>query len=241
MLASFTNDADGTASTPGCEPVVEDILHWTMAATLNVISGAAFSLRMPWPTRSVAIKERALNAESTEKLAVVPIFSNSHTMEFQTSVDIVMNHTPALILLPEWLLRNAPWKLLRDLQRAKDEFKQYMHEFISSASKSTSSSARADLLSSMIKASNQDKSNALSERETVGNIFVFVLAGHETTATTLQTALILLAAYPELQRQVQDEINDIWVIKKEGEDLDYVDYRRMRVMMALMASCAALD
>jgi hypothetical protein len=43
MLASFTNDADGIASRPGCEPVVEDILHWTMAVTLNVISGAAFS------------------------------------------------------------------------------------------------------------------------------------------------------------------------------------------------------
>jgi hypothetical protein len=57
MLASFTNDADGTMSLLGCEPIVENILHWTMAVTLNVISSAAFDLQMPWPTRSLAAKE----------------------------------------------------------------------------------------------------------------------------------------------------------------------------------------
>jgi cytochrome P450 len=196
---------------------------------------------MPWPTRSVAANERTSNTDATGKQAVESIFSKSHTMEFQTSVDLVMNHTPELILLPEWLLRNSPLKLLRDLQRAKDEFKQYMHEVISGSTTSTSTSARGDLLSSMIKASKYDKCNALSEQETVGNIFVFVLAGHETTATTLQTALILLAANPELQQQIQDEINGIWAAKKEGEDLDYGDYPKMRVIMALMVSRVPLS
>jgi hypothetical protein len=63
MLASFTNDADGTASPPGYEPVIEDILHWTMAVTLNVLSGAAFSLQMPWLTRSVEAKTQSSNTK----------------------------------------------------------------------------------------------------------------------------------------------------------------------------------
>ena len=115
-----------------------------------------------------------------------------------------------------------------------------MHEVISSATTSTSTSAGGDLLSSMVKASKQDRSSALSERETVGNIFVFVLAGHETTATTLQTALILLAANPQLQEEVQDEINGIWATKTEG-DPDYGDYPKMRVIMALTVSRMPLD
>jgi hypothetical protein len=123
---------------------------------------------------------------------------------------------------------------LRDLQRAKDEFSQYMHEVISSASASTNISARGDLVSSMVKAGKQDTSSALSENEVVGNVFVFVLAGHETTATTLQTALILLAANPELQQEIQNEIRDIWTAKTEGEDLNYLDYPKMRTIMALM-------
>ena len=85
-------------------------------------------------------------------------------MEFQTSVDLVMNHLSELILLPKWLLRHSPLKILRDLQRAKDEFNQYMHEVISSAKSSTSISAQGDLLSSMVKAGKQDKNSALSER-----------------------------------------------------------------------------
>lgn len=240
MLASFTSNADGTASLPGREPVVEDILHWTMAVTLNVISGAAFSLRMSWPTLSVAAQDQSSNTRAVGEQAFDSIFSKSHTMEFQTSVDLVMNHTPELILLPEWLLRNSPLKFLCNLQRAKDEFAQYMHEVISSATTSTSTAARGDLLSSMIKAGKQDRSSALSERETVGNIFVFVLAGHETTATTLQTALILLAANPQLQQQVQNEIKGIWATKKDG-DLDYGDYPKMRVIMTLMVSRIPLD
>ena len=162
----------------------------------------------------------------------------SHTMEFQTCVDLVMNHIPEIILFPEWLLQKSPLKFFRDLQRAKDEFIQYMHEVVSSATTSSSSSTGLDLLSNMVKADKQDSGRSLSERETVGNIFVFVLAGHETTATTLQTDLILLASDPELQREVQNEINGIWATKTEGEDLYYGDYFKMRVIMALMVrSC----
>lgn len=109
-----------------------------------------------------------------------------------------------------------------------------MHEVISSATRSSSTSARGDLVSSMVKGGKQGTSSALSEKEVVGNIFVFVLAGHETTATTLQTALILLAENPELQQEIQDEINIIWASEKEAEDLDYSDYPKMRTILTLM-------
>jgi cytochrome P450 len=92
----------------------------------------------------------------------------------------------------------------------------------------------------MVKAGKQDKSSALSERETVG-IFVLVLAGHETTATTLQTALIMLVANPKLQQDVQDEIGGIRATKEEGEDLHYGDYPKMSIIMALMVRFQSLD
>jgi len=155
-------------------------------------------------------------------------------MDFPTSVGLVMNYTRALIIFPAWLLKIFPLKIFREVQKAKDEFNNYMHELISSATSSPNASARGDLLTSMAKASTQDTKGALSGQEIIGNIFIFVLAGHETTATALQTALIMLAATPALQQQVQDEIRSIWDLKKEGEDMDYGDYPKMRVIMALM-------
>lgn len=37
----------------------------------------------------------------------------------------------------------------------------------------------------------------LSEEELIGNVFLFLFAGHETTAHTLAFALGLLAIYPD--------------------------------------------
>lgn len=101
MLASFTSDADGSASAPGDEPAVEDILHWTMAVTLNVISGAAFSLRMSWPTRSVVAKEKQSRTDTVEQQTTGSIFSKSHTIKFPANINVIINHTPKLILLPK--------------------------------------------------------------------------------------------------------------------------------------------
>lgn len=93
-----------------------------------------------------------------------------------------------------------------------------------------------DLLGSIVRGSTGSKSATLSEEEMIGNIFVFVLAGHETTATTLQTALILLACFREVQQEVQGEIEGIWRGKRDGEELIYEDYGGMRKIMAVMVS-----
>lgn len=43
----------------------------------------------------------------------------------------------------------------------------------------------------------------------MGNIYVFLLAGHDTTAHTLAFALTLLAIYPEIQRKAVDHIEAV--------------------------------
>jgi len=49
----------------------------------------------------------------------------------------------------------------------------------------------------------------LSRRELMGNIFVYLLAGHETTAHTLAFALGLLACYPDEQQKLYDHIQSV--------------------------------
>lgn len=47
---------------------------------------------------------------------------------------------------------------------------------------------------------------ALTDRELYGNIFIFLFAGHETTAHTLIYALTLLALHPKEQDKLFDEV-----------------------------------
>jgi cytochrome P450 len=49
----------------------------------------------------------------------------------------------------------------------------------------------------------------LSDSEVLGNLFVFMIAGHETSANTIYFTLILLALHPSFQKKVQEELADI--------------------------------
>jgi cytochrome P450 len=49
----------------------------------------------------------------------------------------------------------------------------------------------------------------LTEDEIYGNIFVYNFAGHDTMAITLNWALYLLAAHPDIQDWISEEINTV--------------------------------
>jgi cytochrome P450 len=239
MLASFIHDADGKESSPGREPVVKDLIRWTMTLTLNVISGASFNLKAGWPTKSVAAEDKKASTTTKKELSE-DSSSHERSLPFQESFTLVMNNIRILIGTPTIILRNSPF---RHLLKASDDFQFYMREMIEGYRKAEQAEKlgeakvnAGDLLSNIVKASAANNSMSMSESEVIGNIYIFVLAGHETTASTLKTGLIRLACDPELQMQVQKEIDGIWATKRAGEDLSYDDYPKMRKIMALMVS-----
>ncbi|KAK1984493.1 cytochrome P450 [Colletotrichum cereale] len=61
----------------------------------------------------------------------------------------------------------------------------------------------------------------LTEEEIGGNLFIFTVAGFDTTANTLAYAVTLLAAYPEWQAWIQAEIDAVLgPAPSEGDDDD---------------------
>ncbi|KIZ17726.1 cytochrome P450 [Streptomyces natalensis] len=69
-------------------------------------------------------------------------------------------------------------------------------------------SAADDLLTLLTEAAN-DEDGSLDATEVREQVLIFLLAGHETTATSLAFTLHLLARHPEEQRRVQDEIDRV--------------------------------
>ena len=61
----------------------------------------------------------------------------------------------------------------------------------------------------------------LTDEEIFGNIFAFNLAGHETTANTLATSLVLLAANPECQAWLVEEVQHVLGNSGGMEDWKY--------------------
>lgn len=50
----------------------------------------------------------------------------------------------------------------------------------------------------------------MTEDEIVGQAFIFLLAGYETTSSTLGFTCYLLATHPECHRRVQQEVDDFF-------------------------------
>ncbi|MFF7162568.1 cytochrome P450 [Streptomyces sp. NPDC008086] len=70
------------------------------------------------------------------------------------------------------------------------------------------SEGRDDLVTLLVHAENAED-GSLDAEELREQVLIFLLAGHETTATALAFALHLLARHPEEQRRVRDEVDQV--------------------------------
>ena len=132
MLTSFTHEADGNLSPSGEEPVIEDLIFWLKAIALNVLSGAAFNIYIPWPTRSVVgfNIHQALEELDDESDTEFPAESKPHLMSWQHCMNQIMENFYFLIGVSEWMLEHSPWKFMRSLPAAFSEFMDYIQEMI---------------------------------------------------------------------------------------------------------------
>ncbi|KAJ5625301.1 cytochrome P450 [Penicillium lagena] len=128
-------------------------------------------------------------------------------------------------IIPQWIPRGMLpfWK--RDFY-AYDDLVKYFRALISSTD--TSQSSPPNLLEEMVRSqldNDKGQERGLSDWELQGNMFVFIIAGHETTATALRFALVLLAIDQEIQNWMSKDILE--VIRSEPVEPAKWDYNAL--------------
>ena len=103
-----------------------------------------------------------------------------------------------------------------------------------------------NLMTSLIRASigTRDTSDSsqigdedrLTESEFYGNIFVFNFAGHDTTAHLLVFAIVILAAYPDVQEWLSEEIRHVLGTKVAEESDHQSVFPRLKRCQAVLVS-----
>ncbi|KAH9998676.1 cytochrome P450 [Russula vinacea] len=170
------------------EVVVDHCLEITLPIALFVIGVAGFGRRVTW----------------TSDL-VVP---SGHQMTFKDALHILSTNIVLKIVLPDWA-KNVT-KHTRKVDLAFMELKQYMAEMVEARKTSDKVEQRYDLFSGLLDAAQDEQgSAALGDDELIGNMFIFLLAGHETTAHTLCFTFALLALYPDEQELLYQHIKDV--------------------------------
>ena len=90
---------------------------------------------------------------------------------------------------------------------------------------------RSDLLHNLVKAAlldSQAGQEGLTDSEIVGNTYIYLIAGHETTSYSLAWTLALLASYPEFQEMAYHEIME----HDPAGDTTILDYPKFRFILA---------
>lgn len=121
----------------------------------------------------------------------------------------------------EWsIIGNYPSAMLRKSCEAYDEWGKYMKEIVAAKRSAIRSGTReesptVDIIGQLVNDHREDTHgktqglDALTDSEVMGNLFVFMLAGHETSANSIHFSLLLLAIHPEAQKMVQEELDEI--------------------------------
>ncbi|KAF9894899.1 hypothetical protein FE257_004521 [Aspergillus nanangensis] len=204
--------------------------------TVNVMSCVGFGCPTDWTDDSTALPQ-------------------GHRLSLVRAIFGVVTNLPQILLLPTWLM-----KILSPLvYRAYTEFGRYMDELLakekakmsSRAPSHLNSSEKGNLLTAVIAANNEQPSSAdqhrvikgpqgrtqLTDEEVKGNVFMFLLAGYDTTANTILFSSIVLAMYDDIQDEIIAEVRRI---TQEAEaagrsELSYTeDLPKFRYLLAFM-------
>ncbi|KZV68494.1 cytochrome P450 [Peniophora sp. CONT] len=165
---------------------VNDAVDFTIPIAIFVISAAGFGQRATW------LENRTPSA--------------GHKMTFKDAVHKLCAELITVMSTPKWAMGLS--EKLRTARLSVDEMQQYMTEMIEERRYIHDDTSRSDLFSLLMGALDDGDAKA-TDRELTGNIFIFLLAGHETTAHTLAFALAYLALYPEAQDYLLREIESV--------------------------------
>lgn len=131
---------------------------------------------------------------------------------------------------PIWL----PTPVRRAHRRALAAVHAVIDEAIARARRSTS--GEAELIQSLLTATDPETGTGLSDAEIRDELLAFLLAGHDTTATTLTYAAWQLGRNPHVQDRVAAEVQALEPRPLTAEDASFLPYTR-QVLQEAMRVC----
>ncbi|KZM25328.1 uncharacterized protein EKO05_0000526 [Ascochyta rabiei] len=192
---------------------VEDPAVATMSFALFVISSAGFDVRVKWPHED---ETRALSVETDESKSMLVGSEKpaGHNMSYREAISELLHNIMWTQIIPPKYLHLSPIKVHRKVGAAVTEWGQYMDELYErkkqQVTSGDSNNPGMDLFDALIRGSGIiDGKRNIQKSDLLGNAFVLMLAGHETTANTLHFSLLFLAMHRDSQKRLQQDIDKV--------------------------------
>ncbi|OTA93916.1 hypothetical protein M434DRAFT_395158 [Hypoxylon sp. CO27-5] len=227
------NEQNNCIVWPEAVSLANDMLrYWT---TRSSVTSSADDLR----TLSLHVLSRAGFGKSFKFVGHEERQSSNPANSYKESLQTVLENLVLILGLGTKFLAN-PWlpPKLRTIHEACVSFQNYMTSLYEEEKQAFAKGEVRDhnLMTSLVRASQDEAkiSGGLTESEIYGNMFTFNFAGHDTTAHTFTFALYFLAAHPEVQDWLSEEIRAVSGGRSPFE-YDYrADFPRFKRCLAVM-------
>ncbi|KAI0532406.1 cytochrome P450 [Xylaria digitata] len=166
-----------------------------------------------------------------------------HALSLVGAIYGVVMHLPHILLLPKWVLK----QVATETHLAYVELERYMSELLGQekarlqkglSNGDSGEAARETLLTAVLRSNKRNPGGGtLTDTEVKGNVFMFLLAGYDTTANTMLYCTITLALYPSIQERVIEEVHRVWADAEQAgrSELSFVDdMPKFRYLIAFM-------
>lgn len=175
---------------------------------------------------------------------------------YRNALQTVLDNAILLMFVPRRLLQLPLPRSWARIGGAAAEFKRYMMDMLNEETTllKQGEAGTGSLMTSFVRALDTHKkeetasksnegllSKGLTVDEIFGNIFVINFAGHDTTANTLAFSMILLAANPEVQGWVAEEVRQV-TKNSDSEAWDYhALFSNLKRCRAVLVCIRSLD
>ncbi|CAD6447597.1 d01caf92-2577-4233-b8db-222e299b72f9 [Sclerotinia trifoliorum] len=203
--------------------IVEDAGSDTAILSLHVICAVGFGVPQLWEGEEdeVVGGDEKIEGNGAPDLGLnKPV--GDHTMGFKDCINLVLSSLILIVLWPRWVLKYSPMKRHTEVYKASKETTQYLTELLEHKKKQMEAGEHdkvtMDLMGNMLKTStespisyksSQSDDAPLTEAEIKANAFIFLLAGHETTASSIHLCFVYLAISFSSQSLMQKDIDTI--------------------------------
>jgi cytochrome P450 len=216
-MLKFWEEQYNNPSNPKAEFVLPDCRKDILKLTLNIICSSGFGVKLPYKP---ALQVSAADAADLFKDTVTP--PPGFTFTFRSVMEYMNRSISSVFfangILPKWIPHALMPFFKKDFAAHKD-LETYLHALVDNAERSEEETH--NLLDRLVRSRREEqevtskRNPGLTDAEVLGNVYIFSLAGHETTATTLRFALVLLAMHQDVQEELFAETR-----KVIGDELD---------------------
>eukprot|EP01100_Stratorugosa_tubuloviscum_P010625 TRINITY_DN4583_c0_g1_i1.p1 TRINITY_DN4583_c0_g1~~TRINITY_DN4583_c0_g1_i1.p1 ORF type:complete len:527 (+),score=205.57 TRINITY_DN4583_c0_g1_i1:61-1641(+) len=193
--------------------VLKDITYFT----LGIISESGFGQKLD------------LFSDNTKNISI----NTKEVLPFQQAMQIICENLLWIVGLPKFIFTIFGFtQRVKTIKKGFTDFDYHLKNIIDTRRKELEQNIKkSDLLSLLMesKDSSSGETISLTNEEVYANSWIFLFAGHETTAHTIVWALILLALNPEKQEKFYNEVNKVLNNEKRApkfEEVIHLNYSR---------------